>query len=74
VRRGRYQHSTGEIPRIRSAARAAEGKKVRLALVGRDQGIVSELLLHLDTRPPVNGPCPRAYRETTGGGWARSTH
>lgn len=37
-------------PLIRSAALAAEGKKVRVALVRRDKETVSELLMRLDTR------------------------
>jgi hypothetical protein len=44
----RGQITIGEIPPIRSAALAAEGKKVRVALVRRDDETVSELLLRLD--------------------------
>jgi hypothetical protein len=44
----RGQITIGEIPPIRSAALAAEGKKVRVALVRRDKETVSELLLRLD--------------------------
>ena len=40
----RGQITIGEIPPIRSAALAAEGKKVRVALVRRDKETVSELL------------------------------
>jgi hypothetical protein len=42
------QITIGEIPPIRSAALAAQGKKVRVALVRRDNETVSELLLRLD--------------------------
>ena len=42
------QITIGEIPPIRSAALAAQGKKVRVALVRRDKETVSELLLRLD--------------------------
>jgi hypothetical protein len=42
------QITIGEIPPIRSAALAAEGKKVRAALVRRDGETVAELLLRLD--------------------------
>jgi hypothetical protein len=45
----RGQITIGEIPPIRSAALAAEGKKVRVALVRRDKETVAELLLRLDT-------------------------
>ena len=44
----RGQITIGEIPPIRSAALAAEGKKVRVALVRRDKETVAELLLRLD--------------------------
>jgi hypothetical protein len=44
----RGQITIGEIPPIRSAALAAVGKKVRVALVRRDQETVSEFLLRLD--------------------------
>jgi hypothetical protein len=44
----RGQITIGEIPPIRSAALAAEGKKVRVALVRRDNETISELLLRLD--------------------------
>jgi hypothetical protein len=44
----RGQITIGEIPPIRSAALAAEGKKVRVALVRRDSETVAELLLRLD--------------------------
>jgi hypothetical protein len=43
------QVTIGEIPPIRSAALAAQGKKVRVALVRRDNEGVSELLLRLDS-------------------------
>jgi hypothetical protein len=43
------QITIGEIPPIRSAALAAQGKKVRVALVRRDNETISELLLRLDT-------------------------
>jgi hypothetical protein len=42
------QITIGEIPPIRSAALAAEGKKVRVALVRREDEAVAELLLRLD--------------------------
>ena len=42
------QIAIGEIPPIRSAALAAEGKKVRVALVRREKKTVSELLPRLD--------------------------
>jgi hypothetical protein len=45
----RGQITIGEIPPIRSAALAAEGKKVRVALVRRDNESVAELLLRLDS-------------------------
>jgi hypothetical protein len=45
----RGQITVGEIPPIRSAALAAERKKVRVALVRRDKETVTELLLRLDT-------------------------
>lgn len=38
----------GEIPPTRSAALAAQGKEVRVALVRRDNETVSDLLLRLD--------------------------
>jgi hypothetical protein len=44
----RGQITIGEIPPIRSAALAAEGKKVRVALVRRDHETVSEFLSRLD--------------------------
>ena len=44
----RGQVTIGEIPPIRSAALAAIGKKVRVALVRRDQESISEFLLRLD--------------------------
>jgi hypothetical protein len=44
----RGQITIGEIPPIRSAALAAEGKKVRVALVRRDGESVAELLLRLE--------------------------
>jgi hypothetical protein len=44
----RGQITIGEFPPIRSAALAAEGKKVRVALVRRDNETVAELLLRLD--------------------------
>jgi hypothetical protein len=43
------QITIGEIPPIRSAALAAEGKKVRVALVRRDKETVAELLQRLDS-------------------------
>lgn len=42
------QITIGEIPPIRSAALAAQGKKVRVALVRRDNETISELLSRLD--------------------------
>jgi hypothetical protein len=45
----RGQITIGEIPPIRSAALAAEGKKVRFALVRRHNESVAELLLRLDS-------------------------
>jgi len=44
----RGQITIGEIPPIRSAVLAAVGKKVRVALLRRDEESVSELLLRLD--------------------------
>jgi hypothetical protein len=44
----RGQITIGEIPPIRRAALAAEGKKARVALVCRDGETVSELLQRLD--------------------------
>jgi hypothetical protein len=45
----RGQITIGEIPPIRSAALAAEGEKVRVALVRRDGETFAELLLRLET-------------------------
>ena len=45
----RGQITIGEIPPIRSAVLAAVGKKVRVALVRRDQETVSDFLLRLDS-------------------------
>lgn len=42
------QITIGEIPPIRSAALAAQGKKVRAALVRRDNETLSDLLFRLD--------------------------
>jgi hypothetical protein len=44
----RGQITIGEIPPIRSAALAAQGEKVRAALVRRDGETLAELLLRLD--------------------------
>ena len=44
----RGQITIGEIPPIRSAALAAVGKKVRVALLRRDQEPISEFLVRLD--------------------------
>jgi hypothetical protein len=44
----RVQITIGEIPPIRRATLAAEGKKVRVALVCRDNETVAELLQRLD--------------------------
>jgi len=44
----RGQITIGEIPPIRRATLAAEGKKVRVALVCRDNETVGELLQRLD--------------------------
>ncbi|HEY6923131.1 MAG TPA: hypothetical protein VI653_06670 [Steroidobacteraceae bacterium] len=44
----RGQITIGEIPPIRSAALAAQGKKVRVALVRLDNETVSEVLLRPD--------------------------
>jgi len=44
----RGQITIGEIPPIRRATLAAEGKKVRVALVCRDNETVADLLLRLD--------------------------
>jgi hypothetical protein len=44
----RGQVTIGEIPPIRRAALAAEGKKARVALVCRDDETISELLQRLD--------------------------
>jgi len=43
------QITIGEIPPIRSAALASQGKTVRVALVRRHRESVSELLLRLDS-------------------------
>ena len=40
----RGQITLGEIPPIRRAALAAQGKKVRVALVGRDGETIAQLL------------------------------
>jgi hypothetical protein len=45
----RGQITIGEIPPIRRATLAAEGKKVRVALVCRDNETVADLLVRLDT-------------------------
>lgn len=45
----RGQMAIGETPLIRSAALAAEGKKVRVAPARRDKETVADLLLRLDT-------------------------
>jgi hypothetical protein len=47
--KSRGQITIGEIPPIRRATLAAEGKKVRVALVCRDNETVAELLQRLDT-------------------------
>ena len=44
----RGQITLGEIPPIRRAALAAQGKKVRVALVGRDGETIVQLLERLD--------------------------
>jgi hypothetical protein len=44
----RGQITIGEIPPIRRAALAAEGKKARVALVGRDAETIAQLLERLD--------------------------
>jgi hypothetical protein len=44
----RGQITIGEIPPIRRAALAAQGKKARVALVARDAETVAELLQRLD--------------------------
>jgi hypothetical protein len=44
----RGQITIGEIPPIRRATLAAEGKKVRVALVCRDNETVADLLVRLD--------------------------
>ena len=44
----RGQITIGEIPPIRSAALAAVGKKVRVALLRRNQEPISEFLVRLD--------------------------
>jgi hypothetical protein len=44
----RGQITLGEIPPIRRAALAAQGKKARVALVARDSETVAELLQRLD--------------------------
>jgi hypothetical protein len=66
----RGQITIGEIPPIRSAALAAEGKKVCVALVRRDNESVSELLLRLDsalgqaiaTHTPIDEVLPEIKR------------
>ena len=45
----RGQITIGEIPPIRRAALAAEGKKARVALVGRDGETIAQLLERLDS-------------------------
>ncbi|MGH8220376.1 MAG: hypothetical protein ACREUT_17715 [Steroidobacteraceae bacterium] len=45
----RGQITIGEIPPIRRAALAAEGKKARVALAGRDGETIAELLERLDS-------------------------
>lgn len=45
----RGQITIGEIPPIRRAALAAQGKKVRVALVGRDSETIAQLLERLDS-------------------------
>lgn len=45
----RGQITIGEIPPIRRAALAAQGKKARVALVGRDGETIAQLLERLDT-------------------------
>lgn len=47
-RRPRGQIILGEIPPIRRAALAAQGKKMRVALVGRDGETIAQLLERLD--------------------------
>jgi len=47
--KSRGQITIGQIPPIRRATLAAEGKKVRVALVCRDNETVAELLQRLDT-------------------------
>ena len=44
----RGQVTIGEIPPIRRAALAAQGKKARVALVGRDGETIAQLLERLD--------------------------
>lgn len=44
----RGQITLGEIPPIRRAAMAAQGKHVRVSLVGRPEETVNELLSRLD--------------------------
>ena len=44
----RGQITLGEIPPIRRAALAAQGKKVRVALVGRDGETIAQLMERLD--------------------------
>jgi hypothetical protein len=45
----RGQITIGEIPPIRRAALAAQGKKARVALVARDGETIAQLLERLDT-------------------------
>jgi len=45
----RGQITIGEIPPIRRAALAAEGKKARVALVGRDGETIAQLLERLNS-------------------------
>lgn len=45
----RGQVTIGEIPPIRRAVLAAQGKKARVALVGRDGETIAQLLERLDT-------------------------
>ena len=45
----RGQITIGEIPPIQRAALAAEGKKARVALVGRDGETIAQLLERLDS-------------------------
>jgi hypothetical protein len=73
----RGQITIGEIPPIRSAALAAEAKKVRVALVRRDGETVADLLcasrLPWTKRAPTIRSSTRCFRRSSGGDLYSST-